>query len=217
MATIECHALLFDCDGVLIDSTQAVEQSWAQWVSARGLDWNAVAATIHGRRAVDIIDMWAPGVDVEQENREVQQLALDNAALVVPVPGAARLVSQLPADTWAVATSAVGTTASTWMVAAGVPLPAMLVSAEDVTNGKPAPDCYLQAARRLGVDPQECVVVEDAPNGISAARAAGMRVLGVRTTFPDVQLDTDWSVDDLTGVRDVHVDPVTGVISFEVG
>jgi sugar-phosphatase len=191
------EALLFDLDGVLVDSTAAIEQSMRAWAHAHGLDGDHVLALSHGRRDVDLVRAAAPGLDVETEVARITEFELSFLSGVTAVPGAAALLACLPADRWAVVTSSTPPVARGRLAAAGLPEPALLITAADVDRGKPAPDGYLLATEKLGVPPERCLVFEDAPIGAAAARAAGIRCVGVGLTGPDVI----GSVPDLAAIR----------------
>jgi mannitol-1-/sugar-/sorbitol-6-phosphatase len=200
MKRFECSAILFDLDGVLVDSTAHVEQQWRRWASARGLRPEPFLRVCHGRRALETIRIAAPDLDAEAEVQAFNPVDEADGAAIGPLPGAARLLDTLPPRTWAVATSGVRPIATARLRRAGLPVPPVLVCAEDVTRGKPSPDAYLLAARELGVSPSECLVVEDAPAGVQAARAAGMTVVGITTTHRLDQLPADACAASLAGV-----------------
>jgi sugar-phosphatase len=201
MKRFECSAVLFDLDGVLVDSTAFVEQQWRRWASARGLRPEPFLRVCHGRRALETIRMAAPDLDAEAEVQAFVPLEEPEAAPMGPLPGALRLVQALPGRSWAVATSGLRPTATARLRRAGLPEPPVLVCAEDVTSGKPSPDAYLLAARELEVAPADCLVVEDAPAGVQAARAAGMRVVGLTTTHRLDLLGADACAESLAGVH----------------
>ncbi len=200
MKRFECSGVLFDLDGVLVDSTAYVEQQWRRWASVRGLRPEPFLRVCHGRRALETIRMAAPDLDAEAEVRAFTPTDEPEAAPLGPLPGAVRLLDTLPPRSWAVATSGVRRIATARLRRAGLPVPPVLVCAEDVTRGKPSPDAYLLAARELGVAPPECLVVEDAPAGVQAARAAGMTVVGLTTTHRADQLGADACAESLAGV-----------------
>lgn len=183
-----CRAILFDLDGVLVDSTRAVARVWEKWARAHGLDPDKVIAQAHGRRSVETIRAVAPHINAEQENLHVEQMEIDDKEGVVAVPGAAPLLSSLPQDRFAIVTSATVALAGARMQYAGLPLPLHLVCAEDVSNGKPSPEPYLKGAELLGFPPQDCLVFEDAPAGIVSARAACMQVIALPNTYPREEL-----------------------------
>lgn len=200
MKRFECRAVLFDLDGVLVDSTRYVEQQWRRWAVAKGLAPEPFLLVCHGRRALETIQLAAPHLDAKAEVAAFVPDGPEPEGLD-PVEGAARLLQQLPAGSWAVATSGTRATALARLAGAGLPIPDVLVCAEDVVHGKPSPDVYLMAAARLAARPEECVVVEDAPAGIEAARAAGMRVIGLTTTHAPGQLGADASARTLAEVH----------------
>jgi sugar-phosphatase len=176
-------AFLFDMDGTVLDSIAAANRIWRRWAESHGLDAEAVIETRHGVRVVDTVRRWLlPGMDLERESAAITQAEIDDVEGVVAIAGAVRFLRALPADRWAIVTSAPRALALRRMAAAGVPVPAVLVTADDVTRGKPAPDCFLLAAARLGFAASECAVWEDAPAGIAAAEASGATVLVMGAT-----------------------------------
>lgn len=185
---ISCSAVLFDLDGVLVDSTGYVERQWRDWAAGRGLEVEPFLRVCHGRRAVETIRLAAPELDAEAEVARFPEFAVENGARLDPLPGARQLLQGLPGGLWAVVTSGVRASAARRIREAGLPTPRVLVAAEDVEHGKPSPEGYLLAAERLDVAPTGCVVIEDAPPGVEAARAAGMRTLGLASTHPADQL-----------------------------
>ncbi|MDH0748660.1 HAD-IA family hydrolase [Pseudomonas sp. GD03842] len=184
-------AFLFDMDGTLTNSIAAAERVWSQWAIHKGLDVESLLSTIHGVRCIDTIRrLNLPGVDPEHEAALMAQAEMDDVEGVISIEGAARFLATLPADRWAVVTSAPRLLAERRIQAAGLPLPRIMVSAEDVEQGKPAPDCFLLAARKLGARPEDCLVFEDAPAGIAAAEAAGAHVMVITATHRHA-LDTE--------------------------
>ncbi len=183
-----CDAVLFDLDGVLVDSTASIERHWRQWAAKHGIDAEDVLRVVHGRRAVETVRLVAPHLSAESESRDVARSESQDAADVLGVAGAAELLAALPPDTWAIVTSATYAAATVRLRQVGLPLPPVLVSAEDIVHGKPHPEGYLKAASLLSVPAERCVVIEDAPPGVEAAHAAGMAVIAVTTTHPAAEL-----------------------------
>ena len=170
-------AFLFDMDGTLLNSVIAAERVWATWARKHGLDVDAFLPTIHGVRSIDTVRKQnLTGIDVEQEAAAISQAEIEDVEGVIAIEGVAAFLASLPKDRWALVTSAPLALAKARMGAAGLELPDVVVTAEDVSQGKPAPDCFLLAAKRLGVAAQDCLVFEDAPAGIAAAKAAGASV-----------------------------------------
>jgi len=168
------RAFLFDMDGTVLTSIAAAERVWTTWAVRHGVDVESFLPTIHGARAIDTIRrLGLPGVDAEAEAAWITKAEIDDVDGVFEVAGAAKFLRSLPARQWAIVTSAPRELALRRMAAAGIPEPEVMVTAEDVTVGKPDPAGYRLAARRLGVEPGQCLVFEDATVGILAAEAAG--------------------------------------------
>jgi len=183
MPTFSCAAILFDLDGVLVDSTGAVDREWRAWAQRKGVDGDAVMAIAHGVRTLEVIQRVAPHLDAEQEVRELESREADHQEGVRVMPGAAELVHSIPEGRWGVVTSGTRLLASARLRFCGLPVPKVLVTADDVAYGKPHPEPYLKGAERLGFEPADCLVIEDAPAGIQAARAGGMKVIGITSTY----------------------------------
>ncbi len=200
---IRCRALLFDMDGVLVDSTPAVARVWTVWATKRGLEPDDVVRRAHGRPSIATIRELLPNGDHHAEDQAVEKAEIEDLEDIVAIPGAAQLLSQLPADRFAVVTSATRPLAVARIQAAGFAVPKNLVTASDIQRGKPHPEPYLRGAAILGVAPADCVVIEDAPAGILSGKAAGARVLALRTTSADDELrlaGADWIVDDCSAL-----------------
>jgi sugar-phosphatase len=201
--------MLFDLDGVLLDSTRVVAAQYTRWALENGLDPAVVMKAAHGVRTMEVIQRVAPHLDAEAEMRKIEQREAA-ADKVVRMPGAVELVNSIPAGRWCVVTSGTRFLAVTRMRRFGVPIPEILVTADDVKNGKPDPEPYLRGAELLRVDPKQCVVVEDAPAGIRAAHAAGMKVISLPSTFPEQELhEADVVVAGLPSIK-VSVDGAGG-------
>jgi mannitol-1-/sugar-/sorbitol-6-phosphatase len=175
-------ALLFDMDGVLIDSSAIIERSWRKWARDRRLDEAALMHLVHGRPAREVIAKVAPHLDVATELAILIEQEMTDAEGPLRFAGVHEMLHALPRGHWAIVTSAPRVIATQRLQQADLPLPEVLICAEDVTRGKPAPDGYLKAAEKLGFAPQACTVVEDSLPGIEAGLAAGMAVIGVATT-----------------------------------
>jgi sugar-phosphatase len=176
-------ALLFDMDGTILSSIAAAERVWTAWARRHGIDVEAFLPTIHGVRAVETIaGLRLPGVDPQAEAAALTLAEIDDVEGIDAIAGAAAFLSSLPPDRWAIVTSAPRALALRRIAAAGLPVPPVLVTADDVLHGKPAPDGFLLAAARLGQRAQDCLVFEDAPAGIAAAEAAGAHVIIVTAT-----------------------------------
>jgi len=166
--------LLFDMDGTLVDSTASVERAWGRFAERHGLDAAAILAVAHGRPTIEVVADFAPrGVDVVAETDRIEAEEIDRTDGISEIPGSAALLGSLDPSRWAVVTSATRALTTKRLAAVGIPLPKLLVAADDVTKGKPHPQPYMKAARALGYDASEAVVFEDAPAGLTSAKAAG--------------------------------------------
>ena len=182
MRSFGCDAVLFDMDGVLVDSTLVVVRIWTGWAKRRGFEVEDILKVAHGRRSAETVRLIAPDLDADAEARELEQEEVADLDGVREAEGALKLLSSLPGDRWTVVTSGARPLATRRLRHTGLPVPDRFVTSEDVENGKPAPEPYLRGAELLGAEPGACVVIEDAPLGIEAARAAGMTVVAVATT-----------------------------------
>jgi mannitol-1-/sugar-/sorbitol-6-phosphatase len=183
MTTFRCSAILFDLDGVLIDSTGSVDRQWRAWARKKGIDAEKVIAIAHGVRAIEVMRMVAPHLDAEAEVRALEKREAADRNGVAVMPGAVDLVRKIPKDRWGVVTSGTRHLASERLQLAGIPVPRAMITADDVANGKPHPEPYVKGAKLLGANPAECLVIEDAPAGIRSAHAAGMKVVGFASTY----------------------------------
>jgi sugar-phosphatase len=202
MPIFSCSAVLFDLDGVLCDSTRAVDREWREWAARKGVDGDAIMAIAHGVRTVEVIRRVAPHLDAEAEASAIENHEAHDQHGVVVMPGAVELVHSIPVGRWAVVTSGSRLLATNRLRHCGLPVPEVLVTSDDVTNGKPHPEPYLKGAARLGFSPAECVVIEDAPAGIESARAGGMKVIGMTSTYRAEKLaDADAVVQKLASIQ----------------
>lgn len=177
-----CEAILFDLDGVLVDSMAVVQRHWTRWADEHDIAYDELKAVAFGLTSTEVVAKLAPHLDAEAEGRRMQEAeAADTDGLVI-FPAAGPLLRSLPGGRWAIATSGDRATATTRLTFGELPIPDVFVTADDVSNGKPHPEPYLRAAAGLGVDPAGCVVIEDTPAGIRAGQAAGARVIGVAST-----------------------------------
>ncbi|AYG68843.1 MULTISPECIES: HAD-IA family hydrolase [unclassified Rhizobium] len=176
-------AFLFDMDGTVLNSIAVGERVWTAWAEKRGVDAVSLLATVHGRKAVETITrLGLSGIDPAEEARILTQAEIDDVAGVEPIAGAIDFLKSLPPDRWAIVTSAPRELARVRLEAAGIPWPSVLITGEDVQNGKPAPDCFILAAKILAQPIEDCLVFEDAPAGIEAAEASGASVLVISAT-----------------------------------
>lgn len=202
--TLTCHAILFDLDGVLLDSTSCIERHWKEWAEKHSLDLKKVLQNAHGVRTIETIKIVAPHLVAEQEAAEFTVNEILDTEGVVAIPGAKTLMEHLPPGKWAIVTSGGFDLVQARLKKADLPIPKHIVSADDVSQGKPSPQPYLMGANKLEIPIDQCVVVEDAPIGVKAGKAAGMRVIGITSTHsPDTLLNAgvDFLVDNLANIQ----------------
>jgi mannitol-1-/sugar-/sorbitol-6-phosphatase len=203
MPEIQCKAVLFDLDGVLIDSTRAVARVWHRWAVEHGFNPDEVVSRAHGRPSLTTVREYLPNADHAVENREVERREMADLEGVVLLPGSLRLLAELPPDRWTIVTSCTRPLAQTRIWAAGLPIPKLMITSNDITNGKPHPEPYLKGASVVGFCATDCVVVEDVPAGIRAGKASGARVIAFRTTVKDPELvaaGADWVVNNCASI-----------------
>jgi sugar-phosphatase len=195
-------ALLFDMDGTLLNSHAPTVRAYTEWANRHKLDAAVVLRAAQGRRTIDSLRALAPpGADIETDALAVMQRERHDTDGIVEIPGAGELLRSLPIDRWAIVTSADRVLARNRIKAAGLPMPSVLVTAEDVERGKPSPDGYLLAARRLEVDVHNCIIFEDAPAGITAGLRAGARVIAMASPLTDGSLGDQPYINDLLGIK----------------
>jgi mannitol-1-/sugar-/sorbitol-6-phosphatase len=198
---LRCTCVLFDVDGTLLDSRAPMHRAYTEWANRYGLDPTLVIRTAQGVRTIDTLRALAPeGADIEADTLALMRREHDDIEGIIEVPGAGDLLRSLPPDRWAVVTSADRALASRRLQACGLPLPRQLVGADDVARGKPAPDGFELAARRMGLEARHGVVFEDAPAGIAAGIAAGASVIAVGWASTAAGLGETFRVHDLTGI-----------------
>jgi sugar-phosphatase len=183
-----CKAILFDMDGVLVNSGNAVERVWRKWALEHDLDPEYVIEHAHGRRSAETLRVVAPELEAGQENLKVEQMEIEDKEGIIAVPGAIELLRSLPPERFTIVTSATPALALARLQHVGIPIPGRFITADDVANGKPSPEPYLKGAALLGFAAPDCLVFEDTPAGIRAAKAAGMRVIALQTTYPAGEL-----------------------------
>jgi sugar-phosphatase len=184
MPTFSCSAILFDLDGVLADSTRQVDREWREWADRKGVDGDAIMAFAHGVRTIEVIRRVAPHLDAEMEAAAIENHEAHDQRGVVVMPGALELVASIPKGRWGVVTSGSRLLATNRLPHCGLPVPDVLVTSDDVVNGKPDPEPYLKGAELFGLSPAECLVIEDAPAGIQSAHAGGLKVIAITSTYP---------------------------------
>jgi sugar-phosphatase len=184
MKIFDGAAILFDLDGVLVDSTRSVTRQWGRWAEENKIDPQKVVEIAHGVRTIEIVRTLAPHLDATAEVVRIEKREADDQEGVVVMPGAADLLKAIPEGRWCVVTSGTRYLATARLKLANLPIPKVLVAADDVSKGKPDPQPYLMGAQLLGVNPVQCLVIEDAPAGIRAAHAGGMKAIGITSTYP---------------------------------
>jgi sugar-phosphatase len=197
--SFQCQAILFDLDGVLVNSAECVERTWRVWAGRRGLDVEKVMAYAHGRRTIETVQLVAPELDADAEVRAIESGDAMTAEGVYEIEGARDLLASVPRARWAIVTSGVRPVAEFRIRLTGLPMPTVMICADDISRGKPDPEGYLKAAANLRQSSHDCIVIEDAPAGIEAARNAGMRAIAIACTYPADRLrDADAVVDRLS-------------------
>jgi sugar-phosphatase len=215
---VTARAILFDLDGVLVDSTPAVTRVWARWAVQHGFEPERTVREAHGRPSIESIRELLPHADHEALNRELEAQEIADTDGVIPLPGALELLNSLPADRWAIVTSCTRDLAEVRIRVAGLPLPANIVTSSEITNGKPDPEPYLKGASKLDINPADCLVVEDVPAGIRSGKAAGARVIALRTTATDQELTDagpDWILDNCASLSTTF-DNLTGQLRVSI-
>jgi sugar-phosphatase len=180
-----------------------VARVWTQWAIKHGFEPEKTVREAHGRPSIESIRELLPNADHEAENREVEGQEIEDTEGVVPLPGALELLRSLPPNRWAIVTSCTRPLAEVRIRTARLPVPPTIITSSDITNGKPHPEPYITGARALGFTPGVCLVVEDVPAGIRSGKAAGARVIALRTTSPGADLTAagaDWLVDNCSGI-----------------
>lgn len=209
--TLKAKALLFDMDGTLVNSKAAVEISWQRFAEKHQLDFQEIMVISHGRRTEEIVAHFLPNDDIQKEAEIVTADEIAEIAGVVEIAGARQLLTALPKDRWAVVTSAGRELFESRMAAAGLPLPDVIITAENVSIGKPDPEGYLSAAAKLGFSANECIVFEDAPAGIQAGQQAGAKVVALATELDEKMLDKQDYLLDYQAVKLMTVNEAEGI------
>jgi mannitol-1-/sugar-/sorbitol-6-phosphatase len=208
-----CSAILFDLDGVLVDSTRSVARQWRRWAEENGIDPDLAVSLTHGVRTIDTVRLVAPHLDAEAETKKIEEREATNSDGVLIMTGAAELLGSLPPERWCIVTSGTRRVAGSRLRVGNLPMPSVLLTGNDVEKGKPDPEPYLKGAELLGMNPAECLVIEDAPAGIRAAHAGGMKVIALMTTYPAAELQEADAV--VRALADVKVYSEAGGLRVE--
>ena len=195
---VETKGILFDMDGVLVSSIGSVVRCWRRWAEIYEIPNAEIYEVPHGVRAIDIVKSLRPDIDPQEGLRVIEDMEMEDTADLVVLPGVKKLLESLPLERWAIVTSATRRLLLGRLAAAGLPVPERIISGDMVERGKPDPEPYRRGAELLGFHPEECIVVEDAPSGVGAGIAAGIRVLGVLGTHTAEELNAaNWIVESL--------------------
>jgi sugar-phosphatase len=198
---VSAKGILFDMDGVLISSIEAAVRNWKRWAKRYGVPNPDEFVIPHGVRSIDLVKMLRPDIDPQEGQRAIEDMEVEDVADLKVLPGVKALLESLSPERWAIVTSATRRLLLARLKAAGLPIPERIITGEMVERGKPDPEPYRRGAELLGFRPEECVVVEDAPAGVGAGKAAGCRVLGVLGTHSAAELhEADWVVGSLEGL-----------------
>jgi mannitol-1-/sugar-/sorbitol-6-phosphatase len=198
---VETKGVLFDMDGVLVSSIGSVVRCWRRWCEMYDVPNAEIFEFPHGVRAIDIIKQLRPEIDAEEGLRVIEDMEIEDTVDLKVLPGVKALLESLPPERWAIVTSATKRLLLGRLKVTGLPVPERIISGDMVVRGKPDPEPYRRGAELLGLRPEECIVVEDAPSGVGAGKAAGCRVLGVLGTHSEEELQgTDWLVASLEGL-----------------
>jgi mannitol-1-/sugar-/sorbitol-6-phosphatase len=206
LVSVRCRAVLFDMDGTLVDSTQIVELAWRGWAVRHNIPFEDVLSFSHGRPTIATLERFLPGQDHSEELEALSRFEEAHTEGILAVPGAAEVLHTLQKQNypWAIVTSAWRKLAEIRIIAAGLPLPQVIVPADEIRNGKPDPEGFLRAAEQLGVAPEDCLVFEDTRPGIDAGLSAGMKVVGLLTTFSARELRHQPLIGDFRDVAIRH-------------
>jgi mannitol-1-/sugar-/sorbitol-6-phosphatase len=202
LVRVAAKGILFDMDGVLVSSIGSAVRCWRRWAELYNVPGAGSFDLPHGVRSIDIVKMLRPDIDPEEGQRVIEDMEVEDVADLKVLPGVKALLEGLPQERWAIVTSATRRLLLARLNAAGLPVPERIISAEMVERGKPDPEPYRRGAELLGFRPAECVVIEDAPSGAGAGKAAGCRVLGVLGTNSAAELhEAEWVIESLEGLN----------------
>lgn len=196
------EAILFDLDGVLVDSTACAGRIWKEWACENGLDPEYMVQIAHGRPTIETVRLVAPHLDAETETAKIEEREVNDVEGLKAVPGAKELIESLPPHRFAIVTSGSRRLATARLRAVGIMVPARMIAADDIVRGKPDPEPYRKGAQLIGFSPRQCLGFEDSPPGIRSAKDAGLAVIGFPTTYPVETLsEADFITDSFNSVR----------------
>jgi sugar-phosphatase len=204
LVTVEAEGLLFDNDGVIVSSIGSVNRCWRKWAQHYGVPVAEDFQIEHGTRAVEVMQKLVPGINVVEGLKLIEDMELEDVADLTVLPGVKALLESLPMDRWAIVSSATYRLLVGRLKVAELPIPERIISGDHVVNGKPHPEPYIKGAELINADPKDCIVIEDAPSGVRAGKAAGCRVLGVLGTHSADELraaGVEWVVETLEHVK----------------
>jgi mannitol-1-/sugar-/sorbitol-6-phosphatase len=216
MIKLNCAALLFDLDGVLINSTPAVARVWHRWALAHGFNPQEVIARAHGRPSIATLRDYLPHADHEAENLKIERAEIEDLDGVVALPGTLALLANLPEDRWTIVTSGTRPLAEVRIRHAGLPVPKKMITANEIVHGKPDPEPYLKAAAMLGFPATDCVVCEDVPAGIRSGKSAGAKVIAFTTTLQATLLREAGADFVARNCADIHLHNSSGDLVLEL-
>lgn len=206
MYPLSVKGILFDLDGTLIDSWTCIEYAWKTWCEQNNLQYNDLVHKFNGSRAIDIISTLKPELNAEEERNKIDAFEIAHPEHLSLIPGAAAILKKIPKNKWGIVTSGSITIVRHKLKHTCIEAPDVLITSESINQGKPHPEGYLKGAYQLGIEPAECLVFEDSPQGIEAALQAGMQVIALKTTFPSEKLSRALASIDNYEILDILLD-----------